>query len=215
LLKRRVGAILLTVFSGLVLRPSPAADQLYYVVAVKGVGPLYERFQCAAVPIGTDVVLTAGHCLHEQNAELEIAAVLRGDLCQGAVASAVDVLSAEALPSDIAVLTVARPIGGYGVRAMTLSDSTFIVDGWSAGGTRPCRPVRKQLRRVPLSLCQPLLPGRGDICAVAQAGSLNTCRGDSGAPLLVADGTALALTSRGLGCRPGDPGLYSAIQGVG
>jgi secreted trypsin-like serine protease len=118
--------------------------------------------------------------------------------------------------SDVAVLHLAQPAGAppMTVASRGSSDGTLTAWGWGGpeDGPPPCRATAKRIQAVDAARCveasTPIAPDAW--CAVPAEGP-NTCRGDSGGPVLDAHGSLVAIVTGGLHCGPHDAGSYTSL----
>ncbi len=179
---------------------------------------------CAGVLIAEDRILTAAHCVEGRDPATIDVIVSADNLCRTAPVDGTRVGVASIEPdsrADAAILALAAPVAvEVAVLAPALDgdDVELAAWGWGkdvVGGTAPCRSQRKDLVVVPLGNCGDVPPGSSTdyLCAVP-AGDRNTCEGDSGGPLLTADGSLVAITASGVGCGAHDAGSYTRVAPV-
>lgn len=171
---------------------------------------VFSRFRCAVTFDGPDRAWTAFHCLRDvEPADIIVAVVADGNLCSDRLErqTRADVVLIDAA-NDRVLLRLRSPIGpSGGTEPKALVDEGSSVTAWGWGGLlgRTCSAHATQLRVVDLSYCRTLV--ENPTLAVCTVGTgTNTCRGDSGGPVLF-NGTAFAITTVGRGCLAADPGV--------
>ncbi|XP_071481389.1 chymotrypsin B-like [Diadema antillarum] len=202
---------------------------------------------CGATLIGDRWLLTAAHCLENESSR-ELGSVVMGDTSLAENSSSHvtrnsfriymhDEFDAAAFTNDIAVVRFDPPVGtSIGVSPACLNDdtremelfTTCYVLGWgktsfSDFGSTILQEGRVPL--VPLDECTKAYAGRHHlsdhvICAVSSDAQVDTCKGDSGGPLMCRDNatnawSVVGVTSFGYGCNTPTnpaPGVYSRVS---
>ncbi|KNC78546.1 hypothetical protein SARC_09030 [Sphaeroforma arctica JP610] len=198
---------------------------------------------CGATLIDSTHLLTAAHCVAEQQSvytaftegrvlayiggtniynsdEFEIATVIKGVWHPD--------FDEDTYDFDVAVLTLSRPITNRTpIQMATIDNSELEADGTTTSiigwGTTIADSSRGsstlQEIQVPIisdKLCERSYPGLVEermFCAgIYYGGGMDSCRGDSGGPILV-DGIQIGITSFGSGCANSRfPGVYVRLS---
>ena len=184
---------------------------------------------CGGALIGPSTVLTAAHCVARGSPDIDVI-VGADNLCAGRpvdghrltvraihVDPAYDPATGQA---DIATLELDGSDTDPPLAIGTVTDGARLVAyGWgarSAGGVPSCRLEAVHLTAVATDTCLETITGdrpfdpQTMICATPTARDADTCTGDSGGPVVLADRAILvAVVSWGLGCGSGVPGVYA------
>lgn len=175
--------------------------------------------RCSGVLVAPRVALTAAHCLSGDANRLDV--VTGNAVCSLRPGARVRVLDARVLPGDVAVLTLASvptdarvtaparaPAPGDQVVALGFGAST---DQATACEPRPA-PVIERQQGCADALAEYGLDGdpRRYWCGTATSQGRSTCLGDSGGPVLDADGQLVGLVIAGQGCGKDQLGFFAS-----
>lgn len=187
--------------------------------------PIFGVNLCAAVAIDDRTVLTAAHCLDGKSANEIDVVVGVDDVCEserprGARHSVQSIDLSVSGRGDGAVLSITTPTPGITplpIGATPQVGAVVTAWGWGSatpGGPEPCSPSPKILEVVGNERCAHVAEATQVIdffCAVPVSGP-NTCTGDSGGPVLDADGDLVGIVGGGAGCGPTDVGTYWPVE---
>jgi secreted trypsin-like serine protease len=180
---------------------------------------LFLRFVCAGMVVDDDVVVTAAHCLpQDEPGRFEVVAGVR-DLCGGEVRDGQPVASVLAVDGVADVMYLRVP----GVRfeagpALGEAQEGVEATAWGWGGESRAA-ISCSVGPVALSVLGEgeCAPRRGEFglggtyfCVVPPGDEPNTCGGDSGGPVLQR-GRLVGITSAGIGCGPRSIGFAARV----
>lgn len=233
------GLVLIAALIGARLGAAPSPDLDAGLVAlVNASAPeddLYSAQFCGGVVIDPWHVLTAAHCVAKRTPSSIDAVVGARNLCRGAAIEGNRISVSAVLPHpsydpdtarwDLALLTPATQAPMETVQSVgdDADNADAVALGWggvSPGGVAACLPKHLSLSILPAAECSEALDGvdrsfhrDSMVCAVPALEATDSCTGDSGGPLLVADGRGTArvvgIVSWGRGCGAGTPGAYA------
>ncbi|MFJ8044148.1 S1 family peptidase [Kitasatospora sp. NPDC096147] len=185
---------------------------------------------CAAALIAPDAAVTAAHCLLKKDVSTLTVVAGRDDK-RSTAGSIAKIASAAVHPDftgttgghDVAVLHLAAPLTGYRTVPLARRGSApapgagATVAGW--GDTDPGDQGTRYLMKATVPVvapktCATWYPSFREglmTCAGYEQGGADTCKGDSGAPLVV-QGALVGLASWGEGCgQARRPGVYTSL----
>ncbi|WP_017974071.1 S1 family peptidase [Actinopolyspora halophila] len=208
--------------------PADVADHPWAVYLVDTAGKQF----CGGTIAAPDKVVTAGHCVSDQQPDrIRVVAGRTDKNTQAGTVTGVSgiwVHPEYADPyrgADVAVLTLREslsraslPLAGDQDDALYSPGTKATVLGWGATseGGGPSDILRKAT--VPVVADSECGETYGSnfvagamVCAGYAEGGVDGCQGDSGGPL-VAGGKLIGVVSWGIGCaRPGKPGVYTEV----
>jgi len=179
---------------------------------------VYSFTFCTGALIDDSLVVTASHCLVDRS---NIDALIDPKtLCHpGPIrGQRVPVRSWEqaAGSSDVALVRLVRPVDTAPMNVTRTAEPHEMVTAWGWGGSDdgvpPCQATPKTIRAV-----EPARSTRSggrvatDAWCGVPSGSLNTCRGDSGGPVIDQEGDLDAIVGGGLSCGSTHAGSYVTV----
>ncbi|MGG5751102.1 trypsin-like serine protease [Zafaria sp. Z1313] len=219
--RRRAAAVgvMLAATALLMSGPSPSTAPPGLVLLAATTADSTELFSgavCSGALTSPTTVLTVDHCvggaLPDAILGLESVCPTRGAWERVGTTSAQPIGDGR-----IVKLTLTAAVQSEPFRTDTLSTGRLVAFGWGSQDSNlppACEPKQASLDRVDVGYCEAVgqeANQPASLCALPRRGSVNTCHGDSGGPVLQ-DGRLVALTLSGVGCGVGDPGLYVMLS---